>query len=308
MKKLLTLLTILALIFAVGCKKDESTEEINEFETLVNYLEAQPGESGQWVNTLSGWILNYSGLDLNNYFILDLRKAEDFNKMHLEGAVNSTLPGIFDAVANATKPVLCVCYTGQTASYAHTLLRMKGIEAYVLKFGMSIVDQSLDKWTANCSNQYANDPNWVKTASPALPKFDPPTLNTGKETAEEILDARIDFALNDWGNRLITAATVMANPDNYNIMNYWPESEYNKYGHIKGAYQLTPKTLTTDQNLYVFDPAGNNILYCYTGQTAAATVAYLDVLGYDVKSIKFGTCAMIWEELESHKWPKPWGE
>ena len=228
--------------------------------------------------------------------------------MHLEGAVNSTLTGIFDAVANATKPVLCVCYTGQTASYAHTLLRMKGIEAYVLKFGMSIVDQSLDKWTANCSNQYANDPNWVKTASPALPKFDPPTLNTGKKTAEEILDARIDFALNDWGNRLITAATVMANPDNYNIMNYWPESEYNKYGHIKGAYQLTPKTLTTDQNLYVFDPAGNNILYCYTGQTAAATVAYLDVLGYDVKSIKFGTCAMIWEELESHKWPKPWGE
>ena len=89
-------------------------------------------------------------------------------------------------------------------------------------------------------------------------------------------------------------------------MTYWSESEYNKYGHIKGAFQLTPKTLTKDANLSVFDPNGNNILYCYTGQTAAATIAYLDVLGYDVKSIKFGTCSMIWDEMESHKWPKPW--
>jgi rhodanese-related sulfurtransferase len=121
------------------------------------------------------------------------------------------------------------------------------------------------------------------------------------------MDARIDFALGDWGNRLIDASTVMANPDYYNIMNYWTADEYNKYGHIKGAYQLTPKTLTKATNLFVFDPAGNNILYCYTGQTAAATIAYLDVLGYDVKSIKFGTNAMIWDVLESHKWPKPWG-
>jgi len=308
MKKILALLTMMALIFAIGCSKDETkTTTVNEFETLVNYLEAQPATSGQWVNSLNGWIVNYSGLALENYFILDLRKDVDYNKMHLPNAVNSTLPNMFTAVANATKPVLCVCYSGQTASYAHTLLRMKGIEAYVLKFGMSIVADSLDKWTANCSNQYANDPNWEKTAAPALPKFDPPTLSTGKTAAEEIMDARIDFALGDWGNRLIDASTVMANPDYYNIMNYWTADEYNKYGHIKGAYQLTPKTLTKATNLFVFDPAGNNILYCYTGQTAAATIAYLDVLGYDVKSIKFGTNAMIWDVLESHKWPKPWG-
>ncbi len=308
MKKFLALLTIFALLFVIGCSESTDNEEVNEFETLVNYLEAQPAESGQWVNHMSGWILDYSGLNLSNYFILDLRGTDDFNANHLEGAVNSTLTNMFDTVKDATKPILCVCYSGQTASYAHTLLRMKGIEAYVLKFGMSIVDASLDKWTANCSNQYANNPNWEKTASPALPKFDPPTLSTGKTKAEEILDARIEFALGDWGNRLITAATVMANPENYNIMCYWPENVYNDYGHIKGAYQLTPSTLTTDQNLYVFDPAGNNILYCYTGQTAAATIAYLEVLGYDVKSIAYGTNAMIWDVLLDHKWPKPWGE
>lgn len=304
MRKFLVLfISGLLLLVFFGCSEKK---KVNEFDTLVNYLESQPAESGQWVNHMSGWILNYSGLTLSDYFIVDLRSSADYTKMHLEGAVNTTLPGIFDAVANATKPVLCVCYSGQTASYAHTILRLKGVEAYVLKFGMSIVDASLDKWTGNCSNQFANDPNWTKTASAALPKFDPPKLDTGKDKAEEILDARIDEALGAWGTRLVSAATVVGNPDNYNIMCYWPKSEYDKYGHIKDAYQLTPQTLTKDDNLYVFDPAGNNVLYCYTGQTAAATIAYLYVLGYDVQSIKFGTNAMIWDELEGHKWPKPW--
>ena len=49
-----------------------------------------------------------------------------------------------------------------------------------------------------------------------------------------------------------------------------------------------------------------NIFYCYTGQTAAAACAYLTVLGYDVKSIKFGANAMIWDEMTGHKWPKPY--
>ena len=304
MKKFLAILLTLSFLFMVGCSKEE--EKVDEFDTLVTYLEGQSADYGQWVNTLNGWIVNYSGLNLDNYFILDLRSAADFNTFHLDNAHNSTLANIYTAVEGATKPVLCVCYTGQTASYAHTLLRMNGVEAYVLKFGMSIVRQDLDKWTGNCSNQYASHANWEKTASATLPSFDYPTLNTGKENAEDILSARLTAATGDWGTRLISAADVIGNPDNYNIMTYWSESEYNKYGHIKGAFQLTPKTLTKEANLSVFDPNGNNILYCYTGQTAAATIAYLDVLGYDVKSIKFGTCSMIWDELESHKWPKPW--
>ena len=56
-----------------------------------------------------------------------------------------------------------------------------------------------------------------------------------------------------------------------------------------------------------FDPDGENIFYCYTGQTAGASIAYLTVLGYDVKSIKFGFNAMYWSELPGHKWSKPYG-
>lgn len=302
MKKFLALMLVFSLFFAFGCKEDE--KKVNEFETLVNYLESQPGESGQWVNTLSGWILNYGDIQANlaNYFILDLRKATDFGTMALPNAVNSTLPEIFDKVAGTTKPVLVVCYSGQTASYAHTLLRMKGIEAYVLKFGMSIVDKSLDKWTSNCSSDYVGHANWVKTASDPLPKFDYPKLDTGEKDAEAIMDKQIDAALGVWGTRLVPAATVMAAPGNYNIMNYWAENDYLNLGHVKGSYQLSPKTLTKAANLSVFDPDGGNVLYCWTGQTAAATISYLYVLGYDVQSIAFGVNSMIWSELTSHKW------
>jgi rhodanese-related sulfurtransferase len=174
-----------------------------------------------------------------------------------------------------------------------------------MKFGMSWHDVSLDKWTANCSNQYANDADWVTTASPALPSFDYPELATGAETAEEILDERIEAAIAAWPT-LIGAADVMDNIDGYNIINYWGNTDYMGYGNINGSYQVTPGTLTTQENLSVFDPIGTNIFYCWTGQTAASACAYLTVLGYDVKSIKFGVNSMIWDELTGHKWPKPY--
>ena len=166
-------------------------------------------------------------------------------------------------------------------------------------------DASLDKWTANCSNQFANNNNWVTSASPTLPTFDYPELNTGEETGEAILDERIEAAITAWPT-LIGGGDVIGDPGAYNIINYWPESDYLGYGHINGAYQVTPGTLTTDANLNVFDDKNTNIFYCYTGQTAAAACAYLTVLGYDVKSIKFGANAMIWDEMTGHKWPKPY--
>ncbi len=305
----MSLLLIVSLLVFFGCSSStEEQPQVNEFEVLVKYLEGGDADYQGWVNNLSGWIVNLSDINTADYFVLDLRSEADFNALHIPDAVNATLDNMFDKVKDATKDILVVCYSGQTASYAHMLLRLKGYDAYVLKFGMSIYDASLDKWTANCSNKFASDPNWVTTASPALPEFDYPELNTGKTEAEDILDARIQAAIDAWKDgMLISADDVMANREDYNIMNYWSETDYTTLGHINGAYQLTPLTIKTTENLNAFDPAGDNILYCWTGQTAAATIAYLKVLGYDVKSIKFGTNAMIYDVLPGHKWPKPWG-
>ncbi len=301
MKKLLALALVFSMFFVMGCSEDD--DKVDEFDTLVTFLE---GDDGGYINNMGSWILSEASVNTDDYLVLDLRSAEHFSATPnpISGAVNTTLATMFDDVANATKPVLVTCYSGQTASYAHTLLNLKGIEAYTMKFGMSWHDVSLDKWTVKCSEKNAGD--LVTTASPALPSFDYPELDTGEKDAEDILDARIDEAIAYWGAALVGADDVIAAADDYNIINYWPEADYLGYGHIDGSYQVTPGTISMDENLSVFDPEGGNIFYCYTGQTAAASIAYLKVIGYDAQSIKYGFNNMNWEGLSGHKWPKPY--
>lgn len=304
--KILFFLLIAAFsIFMVGCDKDE--DPINEFNVLVEYLE---GADGGYINNMGSWIKAEKDINVADYLVIDLRSADAYNATPnpINGAVNTTLGDMFNVVeANAktaSSKILVTCYSGQTAAFAHTLLRLKGYEAYSMKFGMSWHDQSLDKWTGKCSDKNAGD--LVMTASPALPTFDYPELNTGEETGEAILDERIEAAIALWGTLLVSADDAIANKDAYNIMNYWSETDYLGHGHIDGAYQLTPGTLTVAENLSAFDPTGANLFYCYTGQTAAASIAYLSVLGYDVKSIAYGFNNMNWSELPGHKWPKPY--
>ena len=253
MKKYLSLVLMALLLAMVGCSDDSTTpsDPINESQVLLNYLENTDADYQGWVNTMSNWIVSPPGnawgdstQTYADYYVLDLRSETDFNKKHIPNAHRVTLSSMFAEADNADKPILVVCYSGQTSAYAHMLLRMKGYEAYSLKFGMSGYAKSLDKWTNNCGSAYVGHAQWVTTPSPALPEFDLPVLSTGKETAEEILDARIQVAVNYWSSALIAGADVMSSPENYNIINYWGEADYLNLGHIDGAYQVTPNTLS----------------------------------------------------------------
>ena len=144
------MLAILFIAFAAtSCSEDE--DPINEAEDLLSFLEAGDADYEQWVNTLDAWIVNYGDITLADYFVLDIRSATDYGISHLPNAENATMATMFDVIDTENTgnlPILVVCYSGQSASYAHTLLRLKGYEAYVLKWGMSIVADSLDKWTS----------------------------------------------------------------------------------------------------------------------------------------------------------------
>ncbi len=312
MKRVMSILLAFMLLFVMACSdngSDGDNEQVNEFNVLTDYLEDGDPTTLAWVNNMSGWIKDYSDVkdNLSEYLVIDIRAADDYDAYHLPDAVHSTIPGVFDKAASSKERILVVCYSGQSAAYAHMLLRLKGYEAYSLKFGMSSVRAENDVWTGKCSNQFADHENWVKTESPDLPTFDYPELSTDKESGEAILEDRITEAANTWGDRTISSGDVVDNPESFNIICYWPESDYMGYGHIDGAYRVDPNTLTRDGNLSVFDPAGNNVFYCYTGQTAAASIAYLKVVGYDVKSIVYGANNMIYDEMTGHKWPKPYG-
>ena len=309
-KVIVLLLTMSMMFFMFGCGDDD--DEVNEFEVLTEYLE---GTDGGYFNNMGTFYVKYADIVTADYFVLDLRAADDYAADHIENAYNATLGTMFDVIEtnnSDSKTVLTVCYSGQTASFAQYLLNIKNISAKLLLFGMSSVRVENDVWTVMCSEEYAGD--LIYTSSSDLPTFDYPELSTGYETGEEILDARIDAAIVAWGEGLLIAAgDVINNTSAYNIMNYWGTTDayhdgnpYETLGHIDGAYQLIPGTVKTDGDLSAFDPVGTNVFYCWTGQTAAAACAYLTILGYDVKSIKYGFNTMNWSALNGHKWPKPY--
>ena len=68
-----------------------------------------------------------------------MRKAEDYSKGHVEGAINILWTDIADNVdkIDPDKKIIVYCYTGHTAGEAQMFLNLMGYETYNMKFGMS---------------------------------------------------------------------------------------------------------------------------------------------------------------------------
>ena len=82
----------------------------------------------------------------NDPFVLSIRKAEDYEKGHIPGAINIGITSLFTEENLAKLPIgkqiVVVCYTGHTASQATALLNAIGYNATALKWGMC-------SWTTN---------------------------------------------------------------------------------------------------------------------------------------------------------------
>jgi rhodanese-related sulfurtransferase len=44
------------------------------------------------------------------------------------------------------------------------------------------------------------------------------------------------------------------------------------------------------------------VVYCWTSQTSSQVAAYLNMLGYDAYSLKFGSNNLFHTDLTAHKW------
>jgi rhodanese-related sulfurtransferase len=74
-----------------------------------------------------------------SYYLLSVRRAEDFAAGHITGAVNIPFGlGMQEGLAALPKDqiIIVYCYTGQTASQVVGVLRLMGYEAYNLSGGM----------------------------------------------------------------------------------------------------------------------------------------------------------------------------
>ncbi len=277
------LVAFIATFTFTGCKEDPiNGVEVDEYALLTDYMKANNMDLDK---LLTGFVtFPAAETDVDSKYIIDLRSAADFANGRIKNAVNVEFKNILTEAAKATKPILVVCYSGQTATYAVALLRMYGFDAVALKWGMSGWNSSFDKWTANCKD-IKTDANWT-TDVLANATFAAPKISTGATTGAEILKKRVE-AVVAAGFKNVTPADVLANPSNYFINNYFSAAHYTGFGHIKGAYRVQP-LLLADNSISNIDPSKKVVTYCYTGQTSGSISAWLNVMGYDAVSLLWG--------------------
>jgi len=324
LRNLFYLMMVLPFLFIyTGCSKSddnptEVTPTVNEAQVLAEYLEA----NGDYMNVSAPAIItaaDVNSLRLTNpskLLVLDIRSAADFStKGHIEGAKQVDLKNIvtYMKTANSTsyEKVVVACYSGQTAGYAVALLRILGYSnVYSLKWGMS-------SWNASCAASWAapsignNYTNFVTTATAKGTAGELPTLNTGKKTGQEILEARITQLLattsaSAFDDVKVSWSTVTGALTNYYIVNYWGATDYAK-GHLPGATQYTPKAdLKLSTSLKTLPTNKTVVVYCYTGQTSAQVAAILKVLGYDAKTLLFGVNGLNYDWMGTNGIASQW--
>lgn len=298
--KFLFVLFVIPLVLTTGCK-EEVTE--TDFDVLTAYA---ADNNLDLSDVLNGWVTSGGGLTIDadgaveGYYVMDFRSATDFDAGHIKNAVNVSLSTMLEEATNAGDlPILCVCYTGQTAARATGLLRMAGYtNTKSLKWGMSCWnDNFAGKWDNNAKDQ--NHENWVTTGEPtAVAEFAAPDFSTTGVEGAEILTERIDEVIGmDW---TITNTDVLGNPANYFINNKWSVDSWNEFGHIDGAYRIDVGDGLGIDGLNMLSPDETMVTYCYTGQTSAITTVWLQVMGYDnARSLLFGANAIVWSDLKN---------
>jgi len=305
---LVAIIAAFSVLFLAGCKDDTTDPDVSEFETLTAYMD---GNGMTIDDMLAGWIIAPDSLIqvMDDYYVMDIRTSDkdnngvvDYEDGHIPGAVFSSLGNILTDAASADKPIVVVCYTGQSAGHAVIALRLSGYpDAKNLKWGMSGWHSDFDLWTGSCAQ--LDHENWVAAPGEIVDAevFDYPEINTGEEVGADILEARVSAMLAD-GFKGVTAVNdddngVLDTPEAYFINNFWAADDVTTYGNIIGAYRIKPLGL---ENL---DADATVVTYCWSGQTSSMVTAYLTVLGYDAKSLKFGVNSIIYDDLLYGKWP-----
>lgn len=288
----------------------DTGEQVDEYAALVTYM----GANGLDLPTLyTSWVKSAQEVfdaGLENYFIVDLRTSDvdangvvDFQDGHVPGAHSVAMADVITYVReNNTEdlPVLVYCYTGTTSAQATMALRLVGIDAVSLKWGMSGWHTDFDRWSANLGDAALDYPDaWSTDASPAVGAFEAPVIATGETDGAAILEAQLNARVLT-GTKKQAIADVLSAPENYQIFNYWAATDWDALGHIDGATQITPGEIGLD-DLAIFDRDATIVIYCWTGQTGAMFAGWLQALGYDAHTLLYSANGMIYSSLTANK-------
>lgn len=246
--------------------------------------------------------------------VIDMRERESFMRGHIKGARNvafEDLPGFFE---KGIKPyeyekIILVCDHGQRSSYATMLLRLMGYgNVYSMRWGMTAWNPDLGggmPWSKIISSGRTAELE-VNENLPAA-EGDYPVLNTGKTSGEEIFHERIKSLFRaDAPKITISAQEVFESPSSFYIINYERKDKYDS-GHIPGAIRYKPgATLGIEKEMKTIPAEKEIVIYCATGHNSAFVAAYLRLLGYKARSLRYGNNSFMHDKMLAEKTSLGW--
>lgn len=216
-----------------------------------------------------------------DFFILDIRRADDYAAAHVKGAVNAPWgPAIAENLSKLPedKTIYLYCYSGQTAGQTVALLNMAGFDVKSVRYGYSLGISKVEGYeeitetTANFFDPSVNTKVDSDIAAAITDYY--ATLNADENTKSNIISASAAKAMLDASEGEIVVVSIRQAAD------------YAK-GHIAGAVNI-PWAKGMQESFADLPKDKQLFVYCYSGQTAGQTVAVLKMLGYDAASIKSG--------------------
>ena len=108
-------------------------------EAVTKYFADMESSSYKYFNFPADQLKELVEAESEDYTILSIRQAKDFEAGHIAGAINVPFGANMQeglTAIDTAKPVIIYCYTGQTASQTLAVMRLLGYEAYNLSGGM----------------------------------------------------------------------------------------------------------------------------------------------------------------------------
>jgi rhodanese-related sulfurtransferase len=272
---------------------------VNEFAVMAEAADKYLASGKPVVTTADKLyeILN-DGDAANDPFVLDIRGAADYAKGYIKGAVNVPFAQVFKpenlAKLPKDKPIVVACYTGHTASMTSFALSTMGYNASALKYSMMAWTKddaplgSVKRFPAE-QKDFAVDTAEVKLTATVKT----PNVSTGKTAVNDMIASQADKYLGSGKPATITADKVyevLNDGDAMNdpvVLDIRSAADYAK-GHIKGAVNVPFAQVFKAENLAKYPTDKQIVVYCYTGHTCSMTSFYMNALGHNAISLKWG--------------------
>lgn len=275
----------------------------NQSDALVNFF----SQNGDYINDVnSPYLISVDDVkdNLDTYLIIDIRYHEDYIIGHIDGALNVDRERIIEFLKSTNiyqyTKVVIVDNTGQGASYVASILRAIGFgSVYPMKDGMASWNKEFaHHWgdgIGNINPSYITDEVFPKAEKDGLP-----SINNNGKTLSEIVEIQAQKAINY--NFSITIDNLIANINDFYIINYWPRTKYLQ-AHLTGARWYEPKTsININSDLTTIPKDKKIVIYCYTGQNSSAVTGYLRILGYDAYCLRFGSNSFMHAKSIQNNW------